>query len=107
MGKLLKEPLVHFLVLAGLLFVAQALFARDSRDLIVVDASEAHGATTGNGHGYFRSSPWTSSDILATLTFDLKPAQRGLQQTGGQHIWTFAEDYIDRLRTAVIKAQSK
>ncbi len=36
---LIREPLVHFLVLAGLLFVAQALFARDSRDLIVVDAA--------------------------------------------------------------------
>ena len=82
-------------------------FLRHNENLVIVNATDSPGAGTGNGHAYFRQSPWTSSDILATLTFDLKPAQRGLQQTGGQHIWTFAEDYIDRLRTAVIKVQSK
>ncbi len=35
---LVREPLFQFLVLAGLLFIAQALFAKDDRDLIVVDA---------------------------------------------------------------------
>ncbi|WP_425046274.1 peptidyl-prolyl cis-trans isomerase [Primorskyibacter sp. S87] len=39
LGRLIREPVVHFLVLAGLLFAIQALFARDSRDLIVVDAA--------------------------------------------------------------------
>jgi len=82
-------------------------YLRQNENLVIVNATDSPGAGTGNGHAYFRQSPWTSSDILATLSFDLKPAQRGLQQTGGQHIWTFAEDYIDRLRTAVIKAQSK
>ncbi|SPJ28254.1 peptidyl-prolyl cis-trans isomerase [Falsiruegeria mediterranea] len=33
-----REPLVHFLALAGLLFLMQGLFATDKRDLIVVDA---------------------------------------------------------------------
>ena len=32
----LKEPLVHFLALAGLLFVLQALFAGDTREVISV-----------------------------------------------------------------------
>ncbi|WP_164658473.1 peptidyl-prolyl cis-trans isomerase [Tropicibacter sp. Alg240-R139] len=36
-ARVLREPLVHFLALAGLLFVMQALFATDQRDLIVVD----------------------------------------------------------------------
>ncbi len=35
---LLKEPLVHFLALAGLLFGLQAIFAGDTREVISVDA---------------------------------------------------------------------
>jgi len=69
--------------------------------------SDTPGADSGNGHAYFRKSPWTSSDILATLTFDLKPKERGLEQVGGQPIWTFSANYIDKLRAALIKARSK
>ena len=46
--------------------------------------TDTPGADSGNGHAYFRKSPWTSSDILATLTFDLKPEERGLEQVGGK-----------------------
>ena len=35
---ILKEPLLHFLALAGLLFVLQAVFAGDTREVISVDA---------------------------------------------------------------------
>ena len=68
--------------------------------------TDAPGADSGNGHAYFRKSPWTSSDILATLTFDLKPEERGLEQAGGRPIWTFSADYIDKLRAVLVKAQS-
>ena len=37
-SRILREPVVHFLVLAGLLFLVQAVFGPDERDLIVVDA---------------------------------------------------------------------
>lgn len=37
--RLAREPLLHFLLLAGLLFVAQAIFASDDRDVIVVDVA--------------------------------------------------------------------
>ncbi len=37
-SSLLKEPLLHFLFLAALLFVVQALWGKDERELIVVDA---------------------------------------------------------------------
>jgi hypothetical protein len=37
--------------------------------------------------------------------FDLDPAQRGLEQRGGQPIWTFSSDYIERLRNALIKTK--
>ena len=72
--------------------------------LVIVDATDTPGADSGNGHAYFRQSPSTSSDILATLTFDLKPGERGLEQVDGQPIWTFSADYIDKLRAAVLKA---
>ena len=45
-----------------------------------------------------RKSPWTSSDILVTLRFGLKPEERGLVQTGDLPIWMFPEDYTQRLR---------
>jgi esterase/lipase superfamily enzyme len=72
-------------------------------DLVIVNATDAPGTDAGNGHAYFRQSPYTSSDILATLMFDLKPEQRGLERKNGGPIWTFAEDYIDRLRDALPK----
>jgi len=74
--------------------------------LVIVNATDTQGADTGNGHAYFRQSPSTSSDILATLMFDLKPEERGLEQTGGRPIWTFSADYIDKLRAALEKARS-
>ena len=74
--------------------------------LIIVNASDTPGADSGNGHAYFRKSPLTSSDILTTLRFNLKPEERGLEQTGGLPIWTFPTDYIDRLRAVLVEMQS-
>jgi hypothetical protein len=85
---------------------AAAVFLRQNSKLIIVNTTDTPGADTGNGHAYFRQSPSTSSDILATLMFDLKPGERGLEQANGGPIWTSRSDYIDRLRAAVIKARS-
>jgi len=60
------------------------------------------GSDTGNGHGYFRSSPWVSSDLLMTLMHDLDPEDRGLVRLPGQPLWTFPDDYIERLRAALM-----
>ena len=46
--------------------------------LSFINVSDAEGAGTGNGHGYFRSSPWASSDVLVSIYYDLPPGQRGL-----------------------------
>ena len=81
-------------------------YLRENRKLIIVNATDTPGADTGNGHAYFRQSPSTSSDILATLMFDLKPGERGLEQANGGPIWAFPPDYIDRLRAALVKARS-
>lgn len=70
----------------------------DHKDYInVIDVSDAEGADTGNGHGYFRNSPWASSDILMMLLFDLSPEQRGLVLKPNMPVWEFPDDYIDRL----------
>ncbi|UCG13702.1 MAG: alpha/beta hydrolase [Deltaproteobacteria bacterium] len=67
-------------------------------DLHFIDVTDAEGAMTGNGHAYFRKSPWASSDILVTLMYDLNPDERGLTRTEGQPIWTFPSDYITTLK---------
>ena len=85
---------------------AAATYLRQNNNLIIVNATDTPGADTGNGHAYFRQSPSTSSDILATLMFNLKPGERGLEQEDGGPIWTFTADYIDKLHMAVIKARS-
>ncbi len=66
-----------------------------------IDVSGADGAEAGNGHWYFRSSPWVSSDLLFGLLSDLRPADRGLTRAPGKAVWRFPEDYADRLRQAV------
>jgi len=67
----------------------------DNFNLINVTAAE--GAATGNGHAYFRNSPWVSSDILMTLMYDLTPEQRGLVRSAKSPVWHFPEDYMERL----------
>jgi esterase/lipase superfamily enzyme len=74
----------------------------ERRDYIsVIDVTDAEGASTGNGHGYFRNSPWASSDILMMLMYGLKPEQRGLQLKANMPVYEFPPDYIARLRSAI------
>jgi len=63
--------------------VSKYLNERES-GLSVISVKGAVGSVDGNGHGYFRNSPWVSSDILITLMYGLGPSERGLVQTGGQ-----------------------
>jgi esterase/lipase superfamily enzyme len=74
----------------------------DRKDHIsVIDVSDAEGANTGNGHGYFRNSPWASSDILITLMYDLTAEQRGLMLKSTMPVWEFPNDYLSRLWAAL------
>ena len=70
-------------------------------DASVINVTEAEGGTTGNGHQYFRQSPWASSDVLMTLAYDLSPGDRGLVRTNDTFLWKFPPDYIERLRAAL------
>jgi esterase/lipase superfamily enzyme len=66
-------------------------------ELRIIDVTDAEGSQTGNGHAYFRSSPWVSSDILMTLLYDLPPAQRGLVRSQDLPVWVFPDNYVSRL----------
>jgi esterase/lipase superfamily enzyme len=77
----------------------------ENRDHIsMIDVSDAEGADTGNGHGYFRSSPWASSDILMMLMHDLGPEQRGLRLKTSMPVYEFPPDYMSRLWAALAEA---
>lgn len=66
-----------------------------------IDATSAEKSNTGNGHAYFRNSPWVSSDLLLTLLSELTPAERGLELKSGDYVWSFPNDYTERLRNTV------
>jgi hypothetical protein len=83
--------------------VAEYLYQNEA-DISFINVTEASGATTGNGHQYFRQSPWASSDILITLAYGLNPAERGLVREEDSPIWAFPADYIEQLRSTLIKA---
>jgi len=79
-------------------------YLNDTPQLSLIDVSDAEGSTQGNGHAYFRNSPWASSDILMSLMYDLDPKERGLTNTPERPIWTFPNDYIERLKTSLMTA---
>lgn len=66
-----------------------------------INVSTAEGANKGNGHQYFRSSPWVSSDLLMTLRYGLSPLERGLEEQEDLPVYTFPPDYIARLWSAI------
>jgi hypothetical protein len=78
-------------------------FLRANPSLEFIDVTEAAGSTTGNGHAYFRQSPWVSSDLLTLLAYDIGAAERGLEKEENLLVWTFPPDYIERLRKALLE----
>jgi esterase/lipase superfamily enzyme len=66
-----------------------------------INVSSAEGSGGESGHGYFKSSPWASSDILMTFFFDLPPLERGLVEQEDLPVFTFPQDYPDRLRATL------
>lgn len=76
---------------------------REIPNLSLIDVSAAEGSNLGNGHSYFRSSPWASSDMFASLIWGLTPEERGLERDEGEAAWQFPSDYPDRIVNAVAK----
>jgi esterase/lipase superfamily enzyme len=73
-------------------------------ELALVSVANAPGFDAGKGHSYFRDSPLVSSDLLATLRYELRPGARGLVQDPATGVWEFPPDYLQRLETAVFRA---
>jgi hypothetical protein len=77
---------------------------RENTSLEIVDVTDAAGATSGDGHSYFRDSPWVSSDMLTYLAYNIDPARRGLVKAADDvPVWTFPPDYIERLRKVLLE----
>jgi esterase/lipase superfamily enzyme len=76
-------------------------YLMDTPALRFINVTRAEGADRGNGHGYFRNSPWASSDIMMSLMFELRPGERGLTRARSSPIWTFPPDYLERLDRAL------
>ena len=82
-------------------FIADWLWKTE--DFIFIDVTDAEKSSTGNGHAYFRKSPWVSSDILSTLMYDLSPEERSLTRTREWPMWKFPPDYITTLAERLAK----
>ena len=78
-----------------------------SDQVSAINVSDAEGAGTGNGHGYFRNSPWASSDVLMTLAYSLTPKQRGLVRQDDAPVYMFPPDYVQRLWSSLAEVDPK
>ena len=79
---------------------AELLKSRADR-ISYIDVSGAPNVESGNGHGYFRGSPWVSSDLMVKLMFRLDPEVRGLVRDPGTGILAFPADYDRRMQQAL------
>jgi esterase/lipase superfamily enzyme len=73
-------------------------FLKETDDVVLIDVTDAKNASSGNGHAYFRKSPWASSDVILTLRHDLTPKERGLVNSEEDGIWRFSEDHSEILK---------
>jgi esterase/lipase superfamily enzyme len=78
-----------------------ARFLGEQTTIDIIDVSAAEKSNAGNGHSYFRQSPWASSDLLMTLLYGLGPQERGLERTEEIPVWSFPPDYVERLIQAI------
>ncbi len=73
-------------------------FFNKNKKLYFINASTAKKAAIGNGHGYYFSSPWVSSDLLLILRYGLKPGLRGLIKPEGKLHWIFTDNHPNTLQ---------
>jgi esterase/lipase superfamily enzyme len=73
-------------------------FLRSAHRLTLINVTDAEDFDSGNGHAYFRHSPWVASDVLLTLGYGFDAAKRGLIRESDSPIWMFPPDYVERLQ---------
>ncbi len=64
--------------------------------LSFIDVSDAEKSTSGNGHDYFRRSPWASSDLILAIKYGIAPKDRGLVRAEGEIPWAFDRNYVTK-----------
>jgi esterase/lipase superfamily enzyme len=75
--------------------------------LVGIDVAGVYGRheTTGmRGHGYWFANQRVSSDVLLSMAYPFDPAWRGLVHGPGMGLWTFPDDYPERVGSAVYDA---
>jgi esterase/lipase superfamily enzyme len=75
--------------------------------LVGIDVAGVYGAHElggMRGHGYFFANTRVSSDVLLSMIYPFDPAWRGLAHPPGRGLWTFPDDYPQRVGDAVYAA---
>jgi esterase/lipase superfamily enzyme len=75
--------------------------------LVGIDVAGVYGAHElqgMRGHGYWVANQRVSSDVLLSMIYPFDPAWRGLVHAPGPGLWTFPDDYPQRVGGAVYEA---
>src|SRR5262245_42813318 len=64
----------------------------------------AHEMWGMRGHGYWVANQWISTEVLLSMEYPFNPAWRGLVHKAGRSIWTFPDDYPQRVGDALYQA---
>jgi esterase/lipase superfamily enzyme len=75
--------------------------------LVGIDVAGVYGAHElggMRGHGYWIANERVSSDVLLSMVYPFQPAWRGLVHPPGRGMWTFPDDYPQRVGSAVYEA---
>ena len=67
----------------------------------VADVYGAHELAGMRGHGYWVANEKISSDVLLSMIYPFDPAWRGLVHAPDRSMWTFPDDYPERVGAAV------
>jgi hypothetical protein len=55
------------------------------------------------GHRYWFDHPWASTDVVLSVRSDFPPAERGLEHTDLDILWSIPPDYPERLRKSLTR----
>jgi esterase/lipase superfamily enzyme len=75
--------------------------------LVGIDVTGVYGAhelTGMRGHGYWVANQRVSTDVLLSMIYPFAPAWRGLVHEPGRSLWTFPDDYPQRIGDALYEA---
>jgi esterase/lipase superfamily enzyme len=75
--------------------------------LVGIDVTGVYGPHEmggSRGHGYWFANQRVSTDVLLSMVYPFDPRWRGLVHGPGKGLWTFPDDYPERIGTAVWEA---